>query len=294
MDELITYYKAYLESLNKSSHTVKQYGIDIQQFIKFMKDHDYSFDGSISKIIEEYNQYLLEAFSSFASVNRKKASLHHFLSFLRQRNRIEEVPESLLKPIKTEKESIQTLSNDQVTMASHYWMEDYETATDIEYKWITLRNFCIVNIIIEIGLKPSELVSMKWSHIQGNEMTILQNKRIRKLPLSKSFLNWLTAYRIETESLLPYSKEGEYVWLGLGNKQNVPITVKTIERIFKTLTNKLGFKVTATALRYTLINTDTKKYHAEQLQDIYVRYGYARKSVLKERLELIKKSGLPH
>ena len=290
MDELITYYKAHLQSINKSPHTIKQYTIDTKQFIKFMKDNNYTFAEPIANLIENYNEYLDETFSSIASINRKRSSLHHFSSFLLQRKIIKDLPDHLLKPIKIEKIPIQTLTNNQVNLVSNYWLEVYEKAADTEYKWIALRNFCLVNIMLEIGGKPSEIVRMKWSHFKGNEMTILQNKKIRKLPLSTTIQNWLRLYRNETEDILPFSKEGEYVWLGLGNKQNESITVKTIERIFHTLSTNLGFKITATTLRYTLIDTEVKKKHNEQLKDLFIQYGYSRKSVLTDRLERINKT----
>ncbi|PYF05714.1 tyrosine-type recombinase/integrase [Ureibacillus chungkukjangi] len=289
MDDIVTYYKAYLQSINKSQNTIKQYGIDTQQFINFMKDHLFTFDDSIVKLIENYNLYLAEAFSSVASINRKKASLHHFLTFLRQRERINELPDNLLKPIKKEKLTIHTLSTNQIKSVSNYWMEVFEATVGLDHKWIALRNFCIVNIMLEIGLKPSEVVNMKWGHMEENEITIIHGKRIRKLFLSTANLIWLRVYRKQTEMLLPNSKEAEFVWLGLGNKQNEPITVKTIERIFQKLTDNLGFKVTATTLRYTLIDTDIKKEHGEQLEDLFARYGYSRKSVLQERLDRIQK-----
>ncbi len=284
MNELGIFYKAFLESLDKSPHTIKQYSIDTQQFLNFMEESHYSFEESINTITQSYNEFLDEKYASAASINRKRSSLHYFLSFLKQRNLIDDIPEDLLKPVQLETKSIQTLSAKQVQLVSNYWFEFFESATDHEYKWIGLRNFCIVNIMLEVGVKPSEIVGLKWSHLKEKEMTIVQNKKFRKLPLSKSILNWLELYQYETEELLPTSKEVYYVWLGLGNKQNEHITVKTIERIFQALSESLGFKVTATIVRYTTIDGEVNKAHEIELQNLYLRYGYSRKSVLKERI----------
>ncbi|QCR32433.1 tyrosine-type recombinase/integrase [Lysinibacillus sp. SGAir0095] len=289
MDELVTNYRAYLQSLSKSPHTIKQYGIDTHQFLQFMNEHHYTFNDPLGKIVDGYNEYLEVAFSSVASINRKRASLQHFLTFLKQRDIIGEIPKGLFKPMRTEKQAIQTLSVNQVKLASNYWCGVFEAAEDTEFKWIALRNFCIMNIMLETGVKPSEIVGLKWSHIMDNEITFIQNKKIRKLSLSMTILKWLHLFHLETEALLPLSKNCEFVWLGLGNKQNEPITVKTIERIFQSTSEKLGFKVTATSLRYTLIDKEVKQLHGKQLED-FMRYGYSRKSVLKERLNLINKS----
>ena len=285
MVDLAIYYKTYLESLKKSPHTIKQYCNDTRQFLNYMKEHQYTFEDPISKIIESYNEFLTDSYSSAASINRKKASLHHFLQFLKQRNRINEIPQNLLKPSRLENKPIQTLSNKQVEKVSRYWIEEYQSSSDNEYKWFALRNFCLVNLMLEIGVKPSEIAGLKWSHIKETEITIIQNNKIRKLLLSDTLLKWLDLFHCETEELLPSSKEGEFVWLGLGNKQNEAISVKTIERIFQSLSNNLGFKVTATVVRYTRIEADVKKTHDEHLYNLYIQYGYARKSVLKDRIQ---------
>ncbi|MFC7687129.1 tyrosine-type recombinase/integrase [Ureibacillus sp. GCM10028918] len=285
MDELAAYFKGYLENLQKSPHTIKQYGIDTKQFLNFMKDNHFTFGDTLSKCITAYNEYLEERYSSAASTNRKRASLQHFLTFLEQRNIVSDIPESLLKPIQMENKMIQTLSKDQIKSVSSYWFEVYNTALDIEYRWIAMRNFCLVNLMLEIGLKPSEMIRLKWSSFKEKEIAIIQNKRARKLPLSETILNWLELFRYETEEIIPYSKAGEFVWLGLGNKQNEPITVKTIERIFQTMSQKLKFKITATIVRYTLINSEVKKNQEDQLQELFIRYGYSRKSVLMDRVK---------
>lgn len=284
MDQYVVSYRNHLESINKSPHTIKQYGIDTAQFLDFMQKNNWTFETPIVEIVEAYNKVLEENYASLASINRKRASLKHFLKFLWMRKLIQEVPEDLLKPTKQQKESLKLLTEHQVNEILNYWLEVSASAQDSELKWLALRNFCIVNVMVELGLKPSETTRMKWSHINKNEITILQRKRARKLDLSTSLLRWLMAFRKETEILLAASQTAEYVWLGLGNKQNDPITVKTIERIYQSLSKGLGFKVTATSLRYTLMNSEVKNLHTQQLSELYQRYGYARKSVLVDRI----------
>lgn len=284
MEELASYFKRYLEDMGKSRHTIKQYGIDTKQFLNYMQENNFSFNEPMSNIVGSYNDYLEDVYSSAASINRKRASLLHFLTFLEQRKIVSIIPERLLKPIQMDRKQIQTLTIEQLKRVTNYWFEVYQSALDTENRWIALRNFCLVNILLELGLKPSEIIGLKWSSIKGREVTIVQNKKGRKLLLSDINLNWLELFRYETEELLPLSKNGEFVWLGLGNKQNAPITVKTVERIFQSMSQKLGFKITATVVRYTLIETEVRNNQAVQLSELYMRYGYSRKSVLLERV----------
>lgn len=285
MDELAVYYKGYLETLRKSQHTIKQYVLDTKQFLNFMQEHNLTFEGTLSKVVNSYNDYLEDVYSSVASINRKRASLLHFLTFLQQRNIVTSIPESLLKPRRSESKPIPTLTIAQLKMVTNYWLEVYQSAMDNEHRWMALRNFCLVNMLLELGLKPSEIIGMKWTSIGDKDMTIVQNKKRRKLLLSETLLKWLELYQRETGELFPFSKEGGFVWLGLGNKENAPITVKTVERIFQTMSRKLGFKITATNIRYTLIHTEVRKYQQEHLNALYIRFGYSRKSVLLDRIK---------
>ncbi|KGR76938.1 tyrosine-type recombinase/integrase [Ureibacillus sinduriensis] len=284
MEELASHFKGYMESLGKSRHTIKQYGIDTEQFLRFMQDHHLSFDDHLHNIVGTYNSYLEEVYSSAASINRKRASLLQLLTFLEQRKIVSGIPVRLLKPTRLDSKPIQTLTIEQLKKVTNYWFEVYQTALNTENRWIALRNFCLVNMLLELGLKPSEITALKWSSIKGREVTIVQNKKSRKLLLSQIIYNWLELFRYETAELLPLSNKGEFVWLGLGNKQNAPITVKTVERIFQSMSQQLGFKITATVIRYTLIEHEVKNNQEVQLSELYKRYGYSRKSVLLERV----------
>ncbi|WP_158582947.1 tyrosine-type recombinase/integrase [Lysinibacillus yapensis] len=290
MDQYLVFYRSYLESIGKSPHTIKQYCIDTEQFLSFMLKNEHTFDTPIKEIVAAYNQQLEENYSSPASINRKKASLKHFLHFLQMRNVIAEIPVHLLTPLKQQKEKLKYYTKQQIEQILNYWFELIETALIPEHRWLALRNFCIVNIMAELGTKPSEVTRMKWTHLKQQEITILQRKRIRTLCLSDSMIDWLEIYKNETKSLLPSSENAAYMWLGLGNKQNEPITVKTIERIYKTISNQVGFKVTPTSMRYTLMNSEVKTHQDEQLKDLYLRYGYARKSVLVDRVNRFKEN----
>ena len=285
MQKQVIYYKTYLESLNKSPHTIKQYCIDSKQFLEFLEKNQQTLKQNPYQSILLYKNYINEKYSSSASINRKLSSLNHFLSFLKLRKVITDIPNDLLKPKKIYPQTLKTLTIKQIKMVISFWLQPYKNSEDIEYKWIALRNFCIVNLILELGLKPSEVVGMKWSHIDRNKIKIIQSNKNRTLYLSEMLIKWLNLYHQETNKLSTFDKEVEYIWLGLGNKQNESISVKTIERIFQTLSKQLNFKVTATILRYTTINQEVIKLHDVQLQNLFNQFGYSRKSVLNERIK---------
>ena len=286
----LEFYKAYLVSLNKSPHTIKQYCIDIEQFISYIDKCNLSFENRIDSTVEHYIVFLSDTYRSVSSFNRKIASLKHFLFFLKSRNVIQEIPIELLIPKKLVEHNIETLQEEQMKKVINYWLNLYRRSDDEVYKWIALRNFCIVRIISELSLKPSEVVEMKWSHINDQGIRITNQKRSRRVKLSIAMLQWLYIYKKAAEDLLPASSEIDFIWLGIGNKQNEPITVKTIERLFQAISREVGFKVTATMLRYSTINNEITKKSDANLDELYNEFGYSRKSVLIDRFKRFTKN----
>lgn len=286
----LEFYKAYLVSLNKSPHTIKQYCIDIEQFISYIDKCNLSFENRIDSTVEHYIVFLSDTYRSVSSFNRKIASLKHFLFFLKSRNVIQEIPTELLIPKKLVEHNIETLQEEQMKKVINYWLNLYRRSDDEVYKWIALRNFCIVRIISELSLKPSEVVEMKWSHINDQGIRITNQKRSRRVKLSIAMLQWLYIYKKAAEDLLPANSEIDFIWLGIGNKQNEPITIKTIERLFQAISREVGFKVTATMLRYSTINNEITKKSDANLDELYNEFGYSRKSVLVDRVKRFTKN----
>lgn len=285
MLEYVTYYKNTLILLKKSPHTIKHYSIDAKQFITYLIENKYDFNGDPKEIIQTYKEHLKETFTSTTSINRKLSSLKSFFQFLEARNIVQHVPDEHFQLNKITKNKIQTLSNEQLEEVLSVWFWVYQTASDQEYKWIALRNYCIVRVIVELGIKPAEVVKMNWSHIKNDKMKIFRPKNYRVLTLSNNLLYWLTLYQKETEKVFPTSIYVDHMWLGVGNKQNEAITTKTIERIFQFISNEVDFKVTATTIRYSKINKEVFYKSDEKLDELFKDFGYARKGVLLERIQ---------
>ena len=129
---------------------------------------------------------------------------------------------------------------------------------------------------------------MQWKHWdkEKNALVILSLKKFRTLNITPKLAQLLERYKEETHQFLPNSKDTPYVWLGIGNKQGEPITVKTIERIFLAMSQKLNFKITATNLRYYVILL--KSQQTEEMDELVEQFGYARKGVLTERQQRFK------
>ncbi|MEO4055192.1 site-specific integrase [Solibacillus sp. CAU 1738] len=277
----VEHFKTFLDGQSKSAHTIKQYSLDSAQFIQFVKKN--KLESITAESIEQYKIQLQENYSSITTINRKLASLKSFVHFLQSRNIMKPVDDQLFLPLENSKNELNVLTNKQIRQALQIWFTVYETVDEVEVQWMALRNYTIMRIISELGIKPSEVVRMKWSHINSESIRIISKQSYRDLPVSKELLRWLDLYKLSTEEVLPIAQQIDYIWLGLGNKQGEPISVKTIERLFKHVSIMVGYKVTCTNVRYFAIQEDMQKQDNTDLDLLFEKYGYARKSVLKER-----------
>ena len=270
-------FEAYLKSLNKSFHTVKQYTIDANQFATITKD-----SADIDEALQRYTTEIQEMYNSVNSINRKYAAIRQFLAFLQTRGVISIYNEQYLQKLAKEQTALHVLANKQLQQALSFWPHQYDIALNEEHAWLALRNTVIVYTIAELGIKPAELVRMEWKHIDeaSNELTVLASKSYRILTFTKELFALLQRYKEHTHVLMPLTEHSPFVWLGVGNKLGEPISVKTIERIFKAMSEQLGFKVTATNMRYHAIQQELKESDDQQL---FRQFGYARKWVLDER-----------
>ena len=279
--QLASYVKAfelYLHSLNKSPHTVKQYTIDAKQFAEIVQH-----EATIEEALQLYSDTIKESYKAVNSVNRKFASTRNFLQFLQLRGEVGLYNPKVLLPLPKQQQQIPLLRKSQAKAAMNFWIHQYEIAQSEEHQWLALRNTAIILVIAELGIKPAELVKMEWKHwnLDTNELVIRSKKKFRMLHISSKLAQILERYKVETHHFLPNCEHAPFMWLGIGNKQGEPITVKTIERIFLTMSQKLHYKVTATNLRYYVIQQ--KSQQTDEIDKLVEQFGYARKGVLTER-----------
>lgn len=288
LDSYVKAFEAYLRSLNKSPYTVKQYTLDAKQFSEIV-------DGAnnTQEALQLYSKTIQTRYKATNSINRKYASIRHFLSFLQLRNVMGVIDPNVLQPLQKEEKKLQLLTDKQAFKAISFWPDKYEIALSKEDEWLALRNATIVFVIAELGVKPAELVRMEWKHFhkEQQELIILAAKKHRLLKITPKLIELFERYKDATEQFMPLVCDTPYMWLGIGNKQGDPVTVKTIERIFYAMSEQLAFKVTATNLRYYVINRDFQD--SEQNDALFIQFGYARKAVLTERQQRFPKLGSP-
>lgn len=277
-DTYVKAFETYLMSLNKSFYTKKQYTLDAKQFAEMTQHTEH-----INEALKLYSKEIQETYQKVNTINRKFAAIRQFITFLQLRGVIAAYNEELIQPLAKLDTELDVLKEKQFKRALSYWPHQYDIAQNAEHEWLALRNAAIVFTVAELGIKPAELVRMEWKHIhnQTKEVIVLASKNFRSLPISSRLSELLNDYKKLTEQFMPLTEHSPYVWLGVGNKMGEPLTVKTIERIFQSMSQQMEFKVTATNLRYYAIQKELD--HQHDTESLFGQFGYARKGVLVER-----------
>ncbi|UPW85271.1 site-specific integrase [Lysinibacillus sp. Ag94] len=276
-------YFLLLNSLKKSAATKKQYNIDGQQFLAFAHENNYLYvDQHLKELLYIYSNYLNETYANVNTFNHKIATLRGFVDFVFLREWVEPFDyEGILQPKKRQKKALKLLTKKQLLQIANVWPTYFQYAKTKEHAWLARRNGCIVQLLMETGCKPAELVCMKWSYIDFESSVVFianQNGR-RAIKLSPILMGMLAHYKEATEELHE-DKLGEWVWVSEAS-QSKAISTKTIERIFQTISKDIGTNVRATDLRYTVMQKAFKSENT--IESIQEKMGYVRKWVLTER-----------
>ncbi len=161
--------------------------------------------------------------------------------------------EIILQPKKRQKEALKLLTTKQLMNITNVWPTYFQYAKTQEHAWLARRNGCIVQMLLETGCKPAELVRMKWAHMHTDStfIYIANHNGRREIKLSPILVDMLKHYKGATEEL-QQQEVGEWMWVSEASHSK-SISTKTVERIFQAISKDLGMNIRATDLRYTVM-----------------------------------------
>ena len=196
-----------------SSHTIKSYSSDLKQFSKFLSK-ECNINSDINQVtfqtIRSWIVFLLENNLNARSVNRKISVLKSYYKFLLQENYISSNPMMKIISPKTSKR-----------LPSFVDKEDIQNLLDkvkFENNYIGHRDRLIIEFFYVTGVRLSELINIKISHIDFNNNYIKvlgKRNKERLIPLSNvmitklgNFINnySLTQYLFTNKGKKMYSK----------------------------------------------------------------------------------------
>lgn len=218
-------YLAYLKDIKRySEFTVENYARDLKSFKKYLDD-----DGELSYLtidkyqIRDYISLKLQNNSlKQGSLNRHLSALRGFYSFLVDNKKIEANPFTLIRSLKVEKKLPQVLSEGQIKE-----LYNYKTSND---DLLNYRNQLMIRLILDSGLRLSELINLKLSNINVEENMLLVRGKGNK--------DRFSFYTNETKEMLIYYLENirckllnENTDIIFLSKQGLPINKRTFEKM---------------------------------------------------------------
>ncbi len=275
--------------LNKSPNSVKEYNYDLNMFFKFMKIHfkltketdfnniyikDFSLDNLKRITLDD-----IHAFLSYLALNqrakpatraRKISTIRIFFSYLSQKAKlIETNPAQNLETPKLDKRMPKYLSLDESKKLLNVTMDEND-----EFKE---RDFAIITLFLNCGLRLSELIGINVQDIDFNEykMNVIgKGNKERTIYLNKACINAIKEYiKVRpTEGLKNDSKaSNKALFL---SKRKERISKRTVQYIVEKELRKAGL--------------DTSKYSTHKLRHtaatLMYQYGNVDIRALQELL----------
>ena len=252
----------YIENIQgKSPKTAESYYFDLRAFYRYLKikfgkeSDDLDFDSiDISDVdvsylkkvdlnlIYEYMNFLnRERSNSASSRARKIASIRSYYKYLFKSNLIEENPTAELETIKLRKR-----------LPVHFSLEDSgERLGAIDGK-NALRDYCIITLFLNCGMRLAELVNINITDIRGEKLTVVgKGNKERTIYLNQACIEAINAYLTVRNTQNATASDRNALFLSSRNKR---ISRRSVQHLVEVNVKKLGLdphKYTTHKLRHT-------------------------------------------
>ena len=247
-------YHAYLQSLDRSPHTIRGYLQSIQVFAKWFESQyktTFTAQEITSASIRTYRSMMQkELRRSPATINHHLAAIRSFCAYAILTGEITHTPCENIHSLREQQLSPRWLENrDQNRLLRELDVLKNGAKTEA-LKIQAIRDRAMVLLMLKTGIRVGELVSLKLEDVylgqRQGEITIRQGKgnKFRRIPLNYdvriSINDWLNVRSTETTTATLFL-----------NKQNGAITTNGVERRITQYSQRVGVKITPHMLRHT-------------------------------------------
>lgn len=252
----------YIENIQgKSPRTALSYYYDLRTFYRFLKmkknnfpenceldsievlDVDVSILSTVDlNLVYEYMNYLnRERSNSPSSRARKIASIKSYYKYLYKSKLIAENPMADLETIKLTKR-----------LPVHFTLEDsIQLLEGVDGK-NALRDYCIITLFLNCGMRLAELVGINLTDIRGDKLTVIgKGDKERTVYLNDACLEAIDAYMSVRKNQSATASDKNAFFLSSRNQR---ISRRTVQHIIELNVKKLGLdphKFTTHKLRHT-------------------------------------------
>lgn len=235
----------YLQNeLNYSENTIDSYVMELNKFECFLEENKLNYKKITKDNIRSYLKYLDNQKLKNTSMSKNLSSLRTFYKFLVIEGIVENNQFLLISNPKKEKKLPDFLNEIEI--------EDLLNIYDLN-SYDGIRNRLILELLYATGVRVSELVNIKLKDINYSDKSILimgKGKKERIVLFGDITANLLEKYLKESRGFYLDGKTSDYLIL---NKYGKGISVRSIQKLINSCTNKLALKhkVTPHTIRHT-------------------------------------------
>ena len=289
IEEATAQYIYELQRLNKSPHTIKQYGIDLKQFVTYAKQLGVTSieDERLKEICLNYESALKEKKFAPTSIRRKVSSLRSFIRFLEKIEFIDQTFHQFI--VHHESWEVDLYVPSEKEIRDIYYFYRAPKNIDSYDDWLYLRNRSIVQTMADTGLKVAQMKRMQYGHLdkaRGIISLIQRDLSFKELEVTSHTWQHLDHYLEKTAEYFQFEwTPGNYVWFGQKGLQQRSMSERSFERIVQRATATLGSRARGSELRYFRLLQEYVQ--TEDLERVAHQLTYEAPEPAKERLDKI-------
>lgn len=247
MEKNIVNFEKYLNiERNYSNYTIKNYLIDITEFITYCNNFNKNYLNIKYTDIKSYLTHLYEKKYKSTTISRKISALRTFYAFLYDKNIVDKNVFEYITLPKKEKRLPKYLSN--------YDIDEIFKIIDISTP-LGIRNRLILELLYGSGLRVSELCNIKLSDIDFSNKSIRiigKGKKERIVYYGEPCKRIINLYLNGTRDEILGKNKNEYLIIG-NKKSNKSLSVRSVELILNNIieSTSLNKKASPHTLRHT-------------------------------------------
>lgn len=244
MDTLLSEYQRYLEASGRfSKYTIRNYLIDVKEFLRFLTVRRISPERVDREIIRDYLAELHRMGRVRASLARKLSALRSFYRYLKQERGWANPMDSVKAP-KQERRLPSYLNREEIEKLLA--VPDEETP-------IGLRDRALLELLYAAGLRVSELASLECSQvdlISGEIRVKGKGNKERIALMGRPAIQALREYLERGRPRIPGSSQSPYLFLNYEGKRLSPRSIQKLVREYAVRAG-LGKRVHPHLIRHT-------------------------------------------
>ena len=247
MEKNIVNFEKYLNiERNYSNYTIKNYLIDITEFITYCNNFNKNYLNIKYTDIKSYLTHLYEKKYKSTTISRKISALRTFYAFLYDKNIVDKNVFEYITLPKKKKRLPKYLSNDDI--------DEIFKIIDISTP-LGIRNRLILELLYGSGLRVSELCNIKLSDIDFSNKSIRiigKGKKERIVYYGEPCKRIIDLYLNGTRDEILGKNKNEYLIIG-NKKSNKSLSVRSVELILNNIieSTSLNKKASPHTLRHT-------------------------------------------